>query len=188
MNFTENVAVSLASFVIACPSGSGGQRFAVFGSGTSTIRLDPTADLPAGVVCEVKVVAAQIADADTADPPDQMATNHVFTFTIPPQAVDDARSATGNIRIDTAGSGFSVLTNDVGIGLTVLTADTRQRRRRGSQRGWHGSIHVQPAGRLRRPGQLQLHDHQPAGTDVGTVNLTVSGMEWFISNFVGHSA
>src|SRR3712207_7638938 len=55
--------------------------------------------------------AAGITDADNFDPPDQMAADYTFSFGTKPLAVDDMRSATGNVRIDTAVTGYSVLAN-----------------------------------------------------------------------------
>ena len=50
---------------------------------------DLTADLPEATVCTVTVVADQVSDVDTTDPPDTMLENYVFSFTTtdPPPAV-----------------------------------------------------------------------------------------------------
>ena len=72
------------------------------------------------MICTVTVIANQISDTDAGDPPDNMDANFVFSFGVKPEATDDARNATGNIRIQTAGrSNFSVLANDIGPGITV---------------------------------------------------------------------
>jgi large repetitive protein len=80
VNFSEPVTATVSSFTIECPSGTS-DAFAVSGSGTSTITLNPTADLPATTVCTVTVLAAGISDVDSGDPPDNLAANYVFSFT-----------------------------------------------------------------------------------------------------------
>ncbi|HYG81622.1 MAG TPA: Ig-like domain-containing protein, partial [Pyrinomonadaceae bacterium] len=82
VNFSENVTATTSSFKIECPAGpANAKTFAVTGSGTNAVTLNPTADLPAGVTCTVTVVANQISDADAFDPPDNMAADYVFSFT-----------------------------------------------------------------------------------------------------------
>lgn len=81
VNFSEPVTATTSSFTIECPAPGNLKTFTVSGSGTSTITLDPTVDLPTGTVCTVTVVATQIADSDTNDPPNNMAANYVFSFT-----------------------------------------------------------------------------------------------------------
>ena len=79
VNFNENVDVTTSSFTISCNSNP--QTFGVSGSGTSSITLDPTADLPSTASCTVTAVAANISDSDTGDPPDHPAANTSFSFT-----------------------------------------------------------------------------------------------------------
>src|SRR5205085_3949304 len=67
INFNENVTATTSSFTIECPAPSNLKTFTVGGSGTNQITLDPTADLPQGVICTVTVVANQISDTDTGD-------------------------------------------------------------------------------------------------------------------------
>jgi methionine-rich copper-binding protein CopC len=80
VNFSEPVSAGNSSFTIECPSGSP-QSFGVGGSGTSTITVDPTFDLPAATTCTVTVLASGISDVDSGDPPDNLAANYVFSFT-----------------------------------------------------------------------------------------------------------
>jgi methionine-rich copper-binding protein CopC len=80
VTFSEPVSASVGSFTLECPSGSA-QLFSVSGSGTSTITLNPTADLPASTACTVTVLATGISDVDTGDPPDHPAANTTFSFT-----------------------------------------------------------------------------------------------------------
>lgn len=46
------------------------------------IVLDPASDFVLGDVCEVTVFAAKVTDDDTVDPPDTMAANYTFTFSV----------------------------------------------------------------------------------------------------------
>ena len=81
VNFSEAVNATTSSFTINCPAPGNAQTFTVSGSGTSAITLDPSADLPTGTVCTVTVIALQIADTDTNDPPNNMTGDYVFSFT-----------------------------------------------------------------------------------------------------------
>jgi uncharacterized repeat protein (TIGR01451 family)/CSLREA domain-containing protein len=81
VNFTENVNVTTNSFKIECPAVGNLQTFAVTGSGTSAITLNPNANLPTGTTCTVTAIALQISDSDAFDPPDHPAADYVFTFT-----------------------------------------------------------------------------------------------------------
>jgi uncharacterized repeat protein (TIGR01451 family) len=122
VNFTEPVNATTGSFSVQCPVGSP-QTFTLSASPAASFTLDPAADLPAGTTCTVTVTAAQITDADAFDPPDQMAADYTFSFGVKPLAVDDMRSATGNVRINTAVTGYSVLTNDQAPGGVVSAFD-----------------------------------------------------------------
>jgi methionine-rich copper-binding protein CopC len=79
VNFSESVTANSSSFTLECPTGTA-KGFVVTGSPGSSIILDPTADLPQGTTCAVKVVANQISDSDTLDPPDHMAADYNFSF------------------------------------------------------------------------------------------------------------
>jgi predicted extracellular nuclease/methionine-rich copper-binding protein CopC len=84
VTFSESVAFGTGSATIACPSGGAMQSFTLDAGNVSpgtTMVLDPDNPLPAGVTCEVTVVAAQIADNDALDPPDNLAQDYVFSFT-----------------------------------------------------------------------------------------------------------
>src|SRR5437588_548962 len=96
VTFSEPVNASASSFTLECPSGSG-QPFSLSGSGTSTITIDPSSDLPAATACTVTVIASQISDTDSIDPPDHMAANYVFSFT-----TDSAPAVTTTTPVDGA--------------------------------------------------------------------------------------
>src|SRR5205085_8773487 len=98
IKFSEAVTFSTSSFTLECPSGTP-KSFTVSGSGTSTATLDPTADLPQGTTCAVKVIANNVSDVDSNDPPDHMAADYPFSFTTDSAptvtSTSPANSATG---------------------------------------------------------------------------------------------
>ena len=57
--FSEAVNVSASSFLLECPVGEGELPFTVSGSGTSTVTIDPDADLPELALCTVTSRAAR---------------------------------------------------------------------------------------------------------------------------------
>lgn len=81
VGFSEPVNVSAASFALECPAGPS-RTFAVSGSGTSTVTVNPDGDLPAGATCALTVIAAQVTDADANDGPDQMYTDQVLSYPV----------------------------------------------------------------------------------------------------------
>ena len=68
-----------AWYTIAC--GSSGSHTASLTGGPMTFTLDPDADFVPNESCTVTVVAANVTDQDTDDPPDTMTANYVFSFT-----------------------------------------------------------------------------------------------------------
>jgi predicted extracellular nuclease len=79
ITFSEQAAVSGTWFTISCPTS--GAHTANVSGGPTTFTLDPDTDFAGNETCTVTVLAAQVTDLDSDDPPDQMATNFVFTFT-----------------------------------------------------------------------------------------------------------
>ena len=182
VNFSESVNATTGSFTIQCPSPGNLQAFTLSASPSNTFTLDPVANLPEGVICTVTVIANQITDADAGDPPDNMVADFVFSFAIPPRAVDDARNATGNIRIQTAGrSGFSTLTNDIGPGITVTAFDATSLRGGQVSVAADGTFTYNPRAGFEGADSFNYTITNVAGSDVGTVNITVAGMIWFIN-------
>jgi hypothetical protein len=188
VTFSEPVNATTSSFVIECPTGSP-QAYALSVSPSNVFTLDPVADLPAGVTCTVTVVANQISDADTVDPPDQMAANYVFSFGVKPVAVDDMESATGNVRINSANSGYSVLANDQGAGI-IITAYDANSTQGGSvnMNTATGTFTYNPPRGFEGADSFNYTISGAGGSDVGTVVITVSDMLWFINNAPGACA
>jgi hypothetical protein len=182
VNFNESVNATTSSFTVQCPSSN--QAFTLSSSPAASFTLTPTGGLPEGVICTVTVLAAQITDADAGDPPDNMLANHVFSFSIPPNANDDSRSATGNVGISTAGgSNFSVMTNDIGPGISITAFDAT------SVRGGvvalntsTGTLAYSPPVGYEGIDQFTYTITNAAGSDTATVTMTISGMLWFIDD------
>jgi hypothetical protein len=181
VNFSEPVNATTGSFTVECPGGSP-QAFTLSASPAASFTLDPVADLPAGQTCTVTVLASQITDADTFDPPDQLAANYVFSFGVKPDAVDDMHSATGNVRINTAVSGYSVLTNDIGGAPITAFDSTSVHGGNVTMNTATGTFTYDPPRGFTGTDSFTYTVSNANGSDVGTVVLTVTDMIWFINN------
>jgi uncharacterized repeat protein (TIGR01451 family) len=185
INFSESVNATASSFSVECPAGSP-RTFALSASPAASFTLDPTADLPAGTTCTVTVFASQITDADAFDPPDQMAADYTFSFGLKPLAVDDMRSATGNVRINTATTGYSVLANDQAPGATITAFDpTSAQGGEVTVNTSTGTFTYNPPRGFTGTDSFNYTVGNGGGSDTGTVVLTVSDMLWFINNAAG---
>src|SRR6185436_6430846 len=179
INFSENVNATTSSFTIECPAPGNTQAFAVSGSGTNQITLNPNADLPPGVICTVTVIANQISDTDAGDPPDNMVADFVFSFGVKPEAVDDAHGAAGNIRIQVPTTG--VLANDLPVGIQVTAASGATAMGGQFSVAANGAYIYNPPAGYEGPDSFNYTISNAAGSDTGTVNLTVAGMIWFVN-------
>jgi len=79
ITYSEPVTASGTAYTIQCNTN---RTFTLSGNGTATHTLDPNTNLPAGQNCTVTVIAAQISDTDAGDPPDNLAANYSFTFSV----------------------------------------------------------------------------------------------------------
>jgi predicted extracellular nuclease len=77
--FSEAVTVSDASFTLSCADS--GQHALARSGGPATYTLNPDPDFTSGEACTFTVVANEVSDVDTSDPPDKMAGNLVVGFT-----------------------------------------------------------------------------------------------------------
>ncbi len=123
ITFSESVNATASAFTIECPTGSP-QTFTQSASPATIFTLDPNVDLPASAVCTVTVNATQITDVDTNDPPDQMAANFVFSFTVaaaPPVVANNV--VINELDSDTPGTDAAEFVElyDGGVGNTSLT-------------------------------------------------------------------
>ena len=80
ITFTEPVDVADGWYSISCATS--GTHAATASGGPGSFTLDPSSNFAGGESCTVTVFAANVTDEDVDDPPDAMATNHVFTFTV----------------------------------------------------------------------------------------------------------
>jgi hypothetical protein len=84
--FSEPVALATGWATVQCAA-SGGHAYTVSG-GPSAFTLQPTAPFAAGESCTVTLVARHVTDLDSDDPPDKMAANVTWSFTIAEPAAD----------------------------------------------------------------------------------------------------
>ena len=88
LTFSEAVNVTGAWFTISGAT-SGSHTAAVTG-GPTTFTLNPDTDFANNEVVTVTIVASQVTDQDLIDPPDNMASNFVWTFTTVPANICDS--------------------------------------------------------------------------------------------------
>jgi uncharacterized protein len=123
ITFTESVNATGSAFTVECPTGTP-QTFTQSSSPATIFTLDPTVDLPFSTVCTVTVDATQITDVDATDPPDNMAANFVFSFTVaaaPPVVAENV--IINELDSDTPGTDAAEFIElyDGGVGNTSLT-------------------------------------------------------------------
>jgi uncharacterized repeat protein (TIGR01451 family) len=122
--------------------------------------------------------ATGVTFTDTVDP------NTTFvpgSLTATPVAVDDSYSAAGNIRISVAAPG--VLGNDfAGVPAATITAPTTSAQGGNVSVAADGSFTYNPPAGYEGPDSFTYTLTNSAGSNNGTVNITVSGMIWFIDN------
>ncbi|MBN1136164.1 MAG: DUF11 domain-containing protein [Anaerolineae bacterium] len=80
ITFTEPVAVAGTWFNINCSIS--GDHAATVSGGDTTFTLDPAIDFSNDDVCTTTIYASQVTDLDTDDPPDNMAADYIWTFTV----------------------------------------------------------------------------------------------------------
>jgi len=93
ITFSEPANVTGVWFTISCTL-SGAHTATVTG-GPTTFTLDPDTDFMATETCSVTVLASNVSDQDTDDPPDSLAANFVFSFQTltPPLLIHDIQGA-----------------------------------------------------------------------------------------------
>src|SRR6185503_12390559 len=103
VTFSEPVNVTGNWFQIVCTtSGTRNVADTVVTGGPSIFTINPNTDFTAAETCTVTIFAAQVTDQDTNDPPDNMAANFVFSFTIDaPPAVTTTIPTNGATQVAT---------------------------------------------------------------------------------------
>ena len=96
ITFSEAVNVSSAWYTIVCATS--GSHTAVQTGGPTTFTLDPAVDFAFSENCTVTVLASEVTDQDTLDPPNNMSANYVFSFMTeapppPPTFIHDIQGA-----------------------------------------------------------------------------------------------
>jgi uncharacterized protein len=93
IGFSEPVNVTGSWYSLSCTT-SGDHTATVSGDGTS-FTLDPDTDFASAETCTVTVLAANVSDQDTNDPPDNMAGDDTWSFSTvaPPVAIHDIQGA-----------------------------------------------------------------------------------------------
>src|SRR5436190_3584953 len=85
ITFSEPVTVAGTWFSIACAtSGTHDTGNSGVSGGATTFTINPT-DFTQGESCTATVFASQVTDNDVTDPPNNMAANYVFTFSVDAQ-------------------------------------------------------------------------------------------------------
>ena len=79
VTFSEAVTPGAGAFALVC---GGSSRAFTLSGGPTTYTLDPVTDFAFGESCTVTVTGTAISDDDTTDPPDTMAGDHAFSFTV----------------------------------------------------------------------------------------------------------
>jgi predicted extracellular nuclease len=80
VTFNEPVTVTGAWFTLTCSLS--GNKTAVVTGGPAVFTLNPTVDFSPDDQCTLTIIAGNITDQDTADPPDVMAANVASSFTV----------------------------------------------------------------------------------------------------------
>lgn len=115
VNFTESVTTSGTWFTISCATS--GAHTATVSGGPQSFTLNPAADFATGESCTVRILANQVTDQDTNDPPDTMAADFVWSFTTtqpsPPPTTDAIYLSLANSGAYTVGSVTGVHDEDI---------------------------------------------------------------------------
>ena len=117
VTFSEQVTADTGAFTLTCDANPIGVAWG--GSPATTIDVTPNGPLPTGVTCTFTVVAANIADVDSVDPPNNPAGDTTVSFETArnnePSAIDlTPRAVAENSPSGTAVGSFSTTDADVG--------------------------------------------------------------------------
>lgn len=114
VTFSEPVNATAGSFAISCDVS--GTHTATLSGGPTTYTLNPDADFVDDETCTITVVAANVTDQDTNDPPDNMDADHVVTFS---PGTDCGETATAIGAIQGSGSAAAITGNVTVEGVVV---------------------------------------------------------------------
>lgn len=115
VGFSESVSASSSAFTLECPVGTS-KAFTQSTSPATSFTLTPSSNLPYSTTCKVTIVANEISDTDTVDPPDHPTANASFSFTTAanpdtdgdgvPNATDNCPTVANASQVDTDGDGI----------------------------------------------------------------------------------
>ncbi|HEY0510734.1 MAG TPA: IPTL-CTERM sorting domain-containing protein [Thermoanaerobaculia bacterium] len=188
VNFSKSVSVTGSAFTLQCPVGTPVTFTVTPASPSASYVLHPTPSLPAGVICTTTVVASQVTDSiGTA-----MASNYVFSFSVPPVAVNDTypHNVIGHVSVNSALIPYSVTSNDISAAPFTITAFDAVSAHGGTvtlvtSGAGIGQLTYNPPVGYTGPDSFTYTISNPAGSTTGTVSFTVSGLIWFINNNAG---
>lgn len=118
VSFSEPVNVDAAAITLECPAGTPIAFSASAAAGITSLTLDPTASLPAGVTCALTIPAGAVRDVDGNDPPDTLVATFTtgFTTVAPCAAADTAIGAVQGSGAATLLTGQTVTVQGVVVG------------------------------------------------------------------------
>src|SRR5262245_15909234 len=102
VTFSEAVTAAAGAFVLECPTGTPIALTTITASPATTFTLHPASQLPLATACTLRIVAAQITDDDTTDPPDAMTADVTVSFTTSactPITISPTTAPGGNVNI-----------------------------------------------------------------------------------------
>ena len=119
ITFNEAVNATGTWYTISCLLS--GSHTATVSGGPTILTLDPDADFTPGESCTVTVLAAEITDQDSVDPPDGMVSDYSWGFTVASGTV--ASIIINEVDSDTPGTDVLEFVElyDGGVGNTSLT-------------------------------------------------------------------
>jgi predicted extracellular nuclease len=97
VNFSEAVNVAGSWYTISCATS--GTHTATVSGGPTTFTLNPDTDFANSESCTVTIIATQVTDQDTNDPPDAMTANYQWSFTTVAGATTRIRDIQGSAHI-----------------------------------------------------------------------------------------
>lgn len=98
LNFSEAVNLSTNAVSLACPIGTPIALTGLPATNLTSLSLTPVTPLPPNTTCQVTVVANEVHDVDSNDPPDTLATTQRFNFTTVAELCPAADTPIGTIQ------------------------------------------------------------------------------------------
>jgi hypothetical protein len=189
ITFSKSVNVTGSAFMLACSPGTApGFMVTPASPATTYVLQHPTANLPFDSSCTVTVVASQVSSIALTP----MAADAMFSFATPPIANADTYPETliGNVSIDSSVISYSVTANDSFNSPITITAFDATSANGGTvsmttSGAGIGQFTYNPAAGYTGADSFTYTISNANGSSTATVNLTLSGIIWFINNNAG---